>query len=113
MTTLSLISFEDYDDEQIFLFEHVDKVAHFTFYFGFVLLGAFCYKENWSEKPLDSVLLKIVVVAVAYSILIEFVQEVMPTHRSAEIFDVFANALGASLAGLLIKKYYSLIPWLK
>lgn len=113
ISSLSLISI-DVDREEIgFLFVHFDKLVHFSFYFGFVLLASFSLKER---KP--SIIIKnsapvVVVVAIVYGALMEFLQYSLTNHRSADLYDIMANSLGAIMAGLLIVKYHSLIPWLK
>ena len=108
-----MISIDVGEETSIFHFEHFDKLVHFTFYFGFVLLASFSFNEIWVTSSIKKALFKIVMVAIGYSVLIEFVQCIMPTHRTAEFYDVLANCLGATIAGLLIIKYRSLIPWLK
>ena len=113
ITLLSLVSFGGHGDGLFFGYKHIDKIVHFIFYFGFVLFASFSFKEIWVNNSIKKALPKIVVVTIGYSILIEFVQDIMPTHRTAEFYDVLANSLGAILAGLLVVKYHSLIRWLK
>ena len=105
VTVLSLFDF-DPNDEGIPI-PHLDKLVHFVFYLLFVILGGLMWQ---SGKPMNSTLKKTilwVVIAVLYGLLMEALQDLLPIDRSAEIFDVLANTLGAVMGGLLIKTYFS------
>jgi VanZ family protein len=74
-----------------------DKYVHFTFHFVFTLLWGYYIwiKNNATElKPI----VKVLVVSLLYGILIEFLQETLTTTRHADIYDVIANATGATTA---------------
>jgi VanZ family protein len=83
-----------------------DKYVHFTFHFVFTLLwGYYGWIKNKSTelKPI----VKVLMVSVLYGILLEFLQETLTTTRHADIYDVLANATGATTAVgflLLLKK---------
>ena len=105
VTVLSLFDF-DPNDEGIPI-PYLDKLVHFVFYLLFVILGGLMWQ---SGKPMNSTLKKTilwVVIAVLYGLLMEALQDLLPIDRSAEIFDVLANTLGAVMGGLLIKTYFS------
>ncbi|GMN12002.1 hypothetical protein MTsPCn9_33040 [Croceitalea sp. MTPC9] len=115
ITSLSLFSFPELDNDTGIRIPYADKIAHFIFYFVFVVLGFFFLQERRvkpSFKPLKTTY-KIMVVAIIYGILIEGLQYIMPFDRAAEFFDVLANSAGAIFGGLLIKSYLSLIKKLK
>jgi len=92
----------------------MDKMVHFIFHLIFVVLGSLFLKEKTREafQP-NKGILRILIVAILYGIVIEILQNVMPFGRAAEIWDVLANTMGALFGGLLIKKYFSLTRKLK
>jgi len=84
-----------------------DKYVHFTFHFVFTLLwGNYVWLKNKSTEL--KLIVKVLLVSLSYGILIEFLQETLTTTRHADIYDVLANASGATTAlafFLLLKKY--------
>jgi VanZ family protein len=83
---------------------HVDKMVHFTFYFVLVIVGVKAIQEFFTLKPtLRKVLLCAFFFAIAYGILIEFLQYWFTENRHGDIFDVLANSIGA-LAGMFTVK---------
>ncbi len=73
-----------------------DKIVHFMFYFVFVVLWFNAFAKNYK------ILATIVLVAIIYGIVIEGLQGVFATFRSASFYDVLANAIGALIAMLLL-----------
>lgn len=113
ITSLSLFSFSSEGEDEIW-FPHLDKVVHFTFHFIIIVLGVLFLNEvvleKWdSRKKIKSVF----TFSISYGLLIELLQWSMPFDRSAEVWDVLANVLGAIMGSLLIQKYRSLIDRLK
>lgn len=85
---------------QLMLFPHQDKVIHFAMYFGLAFL--FLYDTKKSQK-LSNVFIIVSVICIAcLSGLIEYLQPIL-SNRSKDGFDFFANASGATFAGILIK----------
>ncbi len=109
ITLLSLFSFHGIDNGIGIRIPHIDKITHFIFYCVFVVLGTLFLKEK-TKKPLkiNKIVLRILVVAILYGMVIEALQHIMPYDRAAEILDILANTVGAIFGGLLIKKYFSL-----
>ena len=112
ITTLSLFAISIEQTEQ-FWYPDIDKLAHFVFYFVLVVLLSFAINEMDKKVQIRKNVLIAVIFSVGYSILMEVLQHLMPYNRSAELFDVLANSVGAITAGLLIVRYRSLIPPLK
>ncbi len=112
VTFASLFSFSNQTESKIW-FPHLDKIIHFSFYFGVVFFGSLALREHSKMVNTKKIVLKLIVFAIFYGLLIEFLQYVMPFNRSAEIWDAVANSSGAIIAGLLIVKCGSLIPQLK
>ncbi len=83
-----------------FDFPHMDKLGHFGFYFGFVLLWylyfkAIKLKKSWKYS---------FVLAILYGILMEVLQYTMPYERMFDMLDIVANITGAVFAVICIKK---------
>ena len=80
-------------------FKNADKVVHFTFYFGFVIL--------WYRHLVfrNSVLLNnkivLVLISIVFGVVIEFAQKNLTTTRQADIWDVLANSIG-TLVGIFV-----------
>ena len=80
-----------------------DKIVHFLFYLVFVVLWSFANVKSYLKLKYD---LLIVVFAIFYGIIIEVLQSVLTKTREADLFDAFANSLGAivGFVGFLIVK---------
>ena len=80
-----------------------DKIIHFLFYLVFVVLWSFANVKSYLKMKYD---LLIVVFAIFYGIIIEVLQSVLTKTREADLFDAFANSLGAivGFVGFLIVK---------
>ena len=74
-----------------------DKIVHFLFYFFFVVFWSFALHKNFYLKKYSFI---IVVFAIVYGIIIEVLQELLTTTREPDLYDVFANALGAIIGYL-------------
>ena len=81
-----------------------DKIVHFLFYFFFVVFWSFALHKNFYLKKYSFI---IVVFAIVYGIIIEVLQELLTTTREPDLYDVFANALGAIIGyfGFYCVKY--------
>ncbi|MFM9988434.1 MAG: VanZ family protein [Flavobacterium sp.] len=88
-------------DTPKFSFPNEDKIVHFTFYLGFVILW---YRYLLFRK---SVLLNnkiaLVIISIFFGIAIEFAQKYLTTTRQADIWDVVANSSG-SLMGIFVAR---------
>ncbi|MGE0078400.1 MAG: VanZ family protein [Bacteroidales bacterium] len=83
---------------------HLDKIVHFGLYFIFTLLlvsehNPLRCKQNVTKQSL----IVGFSVAVIYGLLIEMLQWLVFTSRSAEFFDFLANTVGATLAILVYR----------
>jgi glycopeptide antibiotics resistance protein len=77
-----------------------DKYVHFTFHFVFTMLWGYYSFLKQNRIELNKIL-SIIVISICYGILIEFLQEVFTITRQADVFDVFANLVGATTAFLI------------
>lgn len=81
-----------------------DKIAHFIFYFIFTLLW---YKHfRVLNKSRAKARVRVFLFAIVWGLLLEVLQGLFTTQRSAELFDMVANALGSATAVLLLWLYY-------
>lgn len=107
ITFLSLFSFPDVgpDTDEI---PHLDKAAHFVFYFVFALAACLMIRErrNWKIAMKNGIRFSLIA-AILYGIIIEVLQNTFTQDRMAETGDVIANTLGAFAGVLLIKWYFS------
>ncbi len=108
ITLLSLFSFSGVETEG-WEFPHEDKLAHFVFYFVAVVLGALCLAERGRERRNSKrLIVSVILFSIIFGIVIEGLQWIMPFGREADLWDIFANSLGAIVGGLLIQRYGSL-----
>ena len=86
-------------DAPKFTFPNEDKIVHFTFYFGFVIVW---YRYLVFRK---SVLLNskiaLVIISIFFGIAIELAQKYLTTTRQADAWDVVANSIG-SIVGIFV-----------
>ena len=101
VTYLSLASIDTSVGNEIHI-PNKDKMVHFVFYFLFVFLWTFF--ANFKKTVFNSSL-KILLIAVFYGIMMEVFQELFTTDRTADVFDVVANSLGAIGGYISIKRY--------
>ena len=82
----------------------IDKLVHVSIFLVLTFLWLLYVNSILNDtKPI--VLLFILIASLFYGILIEVIQELCVSSRGAEILDVIADLLGASL-GLLFFRYY-------
>ena len=116
ITTLSLFSFEEESVPSIDI-PHFDKLVHLTFYFVFTALGCFAFREmDRRNTPLKKAIVKIVLYAVIYGIIIEVLQGVATKDREPDMLDVLANSLGALFGSFSVKYIFSgktSLKWMK
>ncbi|PRX57727.1 VanZ family protein [Flagellimonas meridianipacifica] len=107
ITSLSLFSFSGLDTGSISI-PYADKITHFGFYSGFVVLGCLSVWEWRREKiTLKKALWIMVITAIFYGMGIEALQYSMTKDRMAEWGDVLANSIGACIGGLAILWYFT------
>ena len=79
-------------------FEGFDKLAHTGFFFVLTVLlffGKIKQQNSYSYRPLT--ILKILAVTTALGVLIEVLQLVVFTYRSADWWDLFADMTGVGM----------------
>jgi len=114
VTLLSLVSLSDtvLPDLQ---FRYLDKIAHFTFYFGAVIFLCLARNENARKKfKLNQSITIGIIFAVLYGILMEVLQEVFTTYRDGNIYDVLTNILGAFTGAIVVHQLFhksKIVSW--
>jgi len=82
----------------------IDKLVHLFIFLVLTFLWLL-YVNNVLNDTKPIVLLFILVACLFYGILIELIQELFVLSRGAEVLDVIADLLGASLGLLLFRNY--------
>ena len=87
---------------------NVDKLAHFTFHFVFIILWYLYFKSTTKIINYKTPVI-LFFVSLVFGIIIECSQQVLTTSRKGDILDVISNISGAfsALVILLSNEYYS------
>lgn len=98
---LSLMPKAALDEAGLIQLMHLDKLGHFTFYFGFVYLWskAFNDSRNFRNKQLW-----IVLISIFLGITIEYLQMQTNFGRHFEYLDIIANIMGSMVALITYNK---------
>ncbi|MBR9853762.1 MAG: VanZ family protein [Algicola sp.] len=106
---LSLFSFSNMElDAGHLNIPYADKITHFIFYMVFGFVGCLSLRERtFGSLGIRKTVQVVLVVAIAYGIIIEFLQYTVTTDRMAEFGDVLANTLGAFAGIGLIRWVFS------
>ncbi|MDG2433193.1 VanZ family protein [Flavobacterium sp.] len=81
---------------------NLDKVVHASFHLLFVVLWFLYFNELFSKSFSTKALVFAFSLSVFYGIAIEIMQTIFTTTRSADVFDVVANLIGAIIGILLL-----------
>ena len=99
---LCLVSFNNLPSVKI---KSADKYVHFTFHFIFTFLWFLYLKVD--AKSTFQTITRIVFISVFFGVLIEIAQQFFTRSRSADIFDVFANFVGALSAAVVVCIFFN------
>ena len=102
---VSIVSLVNFSDVKSLDIKHSDKIIHAGIYFVFTILWCFyfCLKST-KNKWFKDAIVKSIVLAFSFGILIELLQEVSNNGRSGDLYDVLANSAGILVAFLILKK---------
>lgn len=95
---LCLCTFSDIPKVSI---TNIDKLVHFSFHFIFVFLWYLFFKSQKVERKIN-LKIKLVLASLIFGISIEIIQGLYTKTRSADVFDVLANSIGAITALLIL-----------
>jgi VanZ family protein len=77
-----------------------DKYVHFIFHFVFTLLWGYFSFLKQKRIVLPRIAL-VLFISICYGIILELLQEIYTTTRQADLFDIIANTIGATMAFLV------------
>ena len=97
ISILSLIKFGNIGGDVSIPYK--DKYVHFIFYFVFTIVWNRVFN---SENFKINSLIKIVIAAVLFGIVMEICQSLFTTTRSADVYDAIANTFGAIISFVFI-----------
>lgn len=89
---------------------YIDKIAHF---FVFMVLTIFLFsdiKRNINNISNVNAFLLVFLINIFYGIFIELLQTLITINRSAELFDVIADALGI-VAGVFLQIKFKILKY--
>lgn len=100
-----LVNLSNINEVQKIRIPHIDKIVHFVFYTASAFLWAWALLNKKSPAYKLNITL-MVFGLILFGLMVEFLQDVLPTHRSFEWMDVLSNTLGV-LCGTIIYLLYS------
>lgn len=78
-----------------------DKIFHFLAYGLLCLLWSIVFSLQ-NPQSLNKAIIKAIIIATIFGILLEVLQGTLTAHRSLDVYDAIANSLGAiTMGGLL------------
>jgi len=84
---------------------HIDKWVHVIIFTGMILLWSLPYFYRTASAHLNNVLLSVFGIFFGYGVVIEVVQHFFIAHRSFDLTDIAADAVGCCIGFLFVKKY--------
>ena len=91
-----------YDLPHFTVFPQIDKIVHFSMYFGMAFLACWSFEINRDRmKPLYLMLAGVFM----YGVLMEILQRTMHNGRNFDFKDMLANLTGA-IVGILVYRYF-------
>ena len=85
--------------------KNADKFFHAGFHGLFVIFWYLGLRRNTLIKPIQKLLIPVVVTSMFYGVVIEIAQYAFTDSRSADFFDILANCSGALIAFVLMLSY--------
>lgn len=79
-----------------------DKLMHGGAYFGMAFLWLLFVVLSYKNKNLGKIIILICGFAIVFGILIEALQYTLTDYRELDFYDILANSIGATLAGITI-----------
>lgn len=85
---------------------HLDKIYHVVAYFLLASAWLLCFSKT-TQNPKTTYF--IALACIIYGMVIEVLQGILTTYRTASVLDVFANMAGVIAALMLFKQVYKKI----
>lgn len=96
ITVLCLVNSSSLDSIDVIELSGKDKIAHASFYFVFTIAWYLFFKSRYGNST--KIRISVFFLGVVYGGLIEIVQYLFTSERSADIMDALANAVGSAFA---------------
>jgi VanZ family protein len=106
ITVLCLVNSSSLDEIDVIEIPDKDKIVHFSFYFIFTIAWYLFFKSKYGGGT--KIRTFVFALAVFYGGLIEIVQLLFTSGRSADVMDAVANSAGSALAVLILWLYKKL-----
>jgi VanZ family protein len=90
---------------------NLDKLVHVFFHFVFTLLWFLYFNVHLNNAKFQKPLSISVVLSFFFGLTIEMLQEFFTASRHADLYDVFANLLGAALAFVMLFFWHTYSPF--
>jgi VanZ family protein len=90
---------------------NLDKLVHIIFHAVFTLLWFLYFNVRLNKTKYSKSLLISVLFSFFYGVTIEIMQEFFTASRHADLYDVFANLLGAALAFVMLFFWHTYSPF--
>lgn len=96
---LCMMPGKKFPEENYIFFIPMDKIVHFTMFFGFALLLNSDFRKT--DKSLQAFSYRSILISSGYGMVIEVLQGTLTTTRSADVKDWIADSIGAIAAALI------------
>jgi nicotinamide riboside kinase len=84
----------------------LDKWIHIGIFSGMISLWSLPFFHRTPHQPLSKILVYVVIVSLSYGVAIEFVQHFFIAHRSFDLGDIAADAVGCTVGFLFVKRIH-------
>ncbi|HLW63581.1 MAG TPA: VanZ family protein [Flavobacterium sp.] len=104
-----LVNLSNIDEVQKIAFPHIDKIVHFIFYATASFLWSWALlNKNSNHYKLNQAL--VIIGLILFGLMVEFLQDILPTKRSFEWLDVASNTAGVLVGTSIYLLYTKLKP---
>jgi len=106
---LCLVNLSNIEGVEKVAFPHIDKVVHFAFYTAASFLWSWAlYNKSSTHRNLNLSLM--ILGLILFGLIVEFLQDLLPTKRAFEWFDVVSNTAGVLVGTSIYLLYRKLKP---
>lgn len=103
---IGYLSLKRVDHISPIIFPHLDKIYHAVAYFSLSATWLVYVYKFYHEQKLKYT---VVTACILYGMIIEVLQGMLTSYRTASLLDVCANAVGVVLAMMLFNRLYKII----
>ena len=99
--SIALLSLVSLKEVHLIKSHNSDKYGHFLAYFILSLSWLNVFKKSLDKNIINYI---IIFLLICYGIILEVLQDILTTHRQADLYDIFANSAGVIFAVILFNK---------